>query len=706
MSYRRKRRFALLGVGFWLFACSSCTSVLGPSFRAGREAGGSVADAARTGPPAIDMVFVLDQSQSMGGGHGEVATDPHGLRFQAVRYAIESLNLKSNAAAPHRVGLVQFGSNAPQDLAYPLTAVSDVSRIQALTGLLANRNLVWTNFTEALRRAAALLDEGGAIATDRLPAIILLTDGSPDDPRHLTRDGYFKEIAQVVAQDLQSRVSFYVIGIDTTGQFWHTDEPEWRNVTGGKTYGVSQVSDLNGTFNDIVRDVLRLPQLPRDDIRPGRSPFDVGPYLEQIEFHIFGAAPSKLSLLDPTGRPIRPQEWSGADYRILRVAKPAPGRWFYELGGVAPVSVYRNEVPVRPRLVLPRLTNPIGKKMRVAAEILYQDDSSLDEHPDFPIRVTAVIRAGDRVQRSMQLTRHQNLYESSEQFEVSTGQLPPALDVILHAGTAREYLTSFPIQPVHEPFFDVSLQCGGAIRHYGSYITVRAQLFEGNHTMSGNLVFRSPESVIRAQLVRSPRGPERGQSVWLDSSSKDGLYSVSLPAPVDRPGRYEVRMAIGGVLLKDGHRIDEYIEPIWVDVIPTWVDRAISGGEMLARVLLGALILVVVAFLATCVWVIRLPRMRGGTLTVSRTSSVGGTSSLSSKHYSLRGRFLLCRQGKLLLVCAVRPSRAIARLPRVQPTDYSKQRYAILYPHPPLIGRLECTSGGTLRIGLHTLTFK
>ena len=113
-------------------------------------------------------MFLIDDSGSMYGTFG----DPTGIRRAA---ALSVMSLLA-AATPRRlagarIGVVHFGSTAPEELILPLT---DVRRRLVLERALdLPLSLGATNVAAALNRGREILTE----STDRLPLVVIVTDG-------------------------------------------------------------------------------------------------------------------------------------------------------------------------------------------------------------------------------------------------------------------------------------------------------------------------------------------------------------------------------------------------------------------------------------------------------------------------------------------------------------------------------------------------
>ncbi len=728
-----------------LVCLSGCSSLFGPPSGSSRPAGG-IEQAKGAEPPEIDLVFVVDQSESMGGSPHERGTDPTGLRFRALRYAIDSLRMKATASRPHRMGLVQFGTDAPAELSSSLIATTDSTGIAHLQAKLQPRNLVWTNFGSAMKRAAGILRTGGAFAPNHRPAIVVFTDGTPEDTRHLPRSAYFQEIERLVDAELgQTGCLVYLVAVDASGRFWGQDSAEWNRITGGRARSIASVEELKPQFNEILLDLLQLPKMAKDEVHPGMTAFTVGPYLEQLECHVLGQPLQGLELVAPNGHAVQPVRWTSQDYTILTVKRPQAGAWSYRLPSKATtLTIYRNETPVRPRLVSPLPIHPAGKAMRVIAEVRYVNGDALTELPAYPLRITTRVTPGGKQASNYTMRpRGSGLFDTDGDTPIPPQSREVQVETVLHAGTSREYTTSSRIDITRTPYFDVSLQTGGWLRHYGDQIVVTAQLREAGAPVAPEQVFQSPTAVIRAELVGSPEN-QRSTSMWLDERREQpGTYVAYLPAAVRAPGRYEVTYALGATDVRSGKRV-EGTETISVMVRPTWLDWLVVGGTLAARLAAIGLTVLIITLLWAFLWALRLPRMRGGKVQIlaperpqnpARTPananrpktqpSGGGLAGLmqtaaaatpaqasegpspapSRDHsYPLRGKFLLCRYGRLFFIHEVRARRG-SQGPLGGGARMDVRQYAVRFFVYGVPGIVRCESGKDVMVGRYRVKF-
>jgi len=141
----------------------------------------------------LDLVFLIDQSNSMMGNAYQNANDTLGNRVNSATYALNWLaenhiNLCPNAV--HRMGVISFGSTVQVDL--PLTQIQpkDKDDWEAVRGLLMQnlqlRSMDNTDHALAFAEAKDMLDDPRnppvPAGETRKRAIILLTDGMPCVP--------------------------------------------------------------------------------------------------------------------------------------------------------------------------------------------------------------------------------------------------------------------------------------------------------------------------------------------------------------------------------------------------------------------------------------------------------------------------------------------------------------------------------------------
>lgn len=137
---------------------------------------------------SLDVIFIVDQSGSMGGEGSLLPNDPDGQRKYAVDWAIDWLTDNALDVCPdavHRVSVISFGSAYEVDLTMaeinPNNTAEWTYIRENLKESVTLKNLGYTNPLGAFIKAKMLFDEyppSGDIVPKRV--IVYLTDGQPD----------------------------------------------------------------------------------------------------------------------------------------------------------------------------------------------------------------------------------------------------------------------------------------------------------------------------------------------------------------------------------------------------------------------------------------------------------------------------------------------------------------------------------------------
>ncbi len=299
----------------------------------------------------VDVFLLLDQSDSMNGWDQSQGTDPQGLRMEASRYFLNNLAQRSQGPPYLRVGIINFGSDAPTDAMQPLSELtsSDTTTLPRLTARLTTSMMGYTNFQAALQRAEEGFQQANTFDLGRKGVVVLFTDGEPDDLRRLSLDGYFSEIRDFVQSRVLSKgCELFVIGIDSIGEAWSRSIPYWQQfLSEDRILRLSSMEDLRQRFNEVIRQTFFLPNTVPDQILGKELQFEVLPYLEEMQFDIYpeGSGNPQLAIFDPQGEQM--QEGPGIElrqydsYASITVKTPAPGQWMYKIiEGQGRVVVY------------------------------------------------------------------------------------------------------------------------------------------------------------------------------------------------------------------------------------------------------------------------------------------------------------------------------------------------------------------------------
>lgn len=189
----------------------------------------------------IDLCLAIDDSSSTG------ETDPANRRYQAARFLAGFLAQQSRPARPDRVCVVHFGGDAPEELALPLTPVTDRAAIDA--AIATPTDLGDTNFVAADERLAELL---GSPLPGHHQVVITFTDGVPSSSGS---SDSFDAISRSL--DNLPRRSTHLIALDENGAF-DSVRSEWESLGLGSIRELSglQGNELEHAFAHIVVDEL------------------------------------------------------------------------------------------------------------------------------------------------------------------------------------------------------------------------------------------------------------------------------------------------------------------------------------------------------------------------------------------------------------------------------------------------------------------
>ncbi|GFP39747.1 vWA domain-containing protein, partial [Candidatus Hakubella thermalkaliphila] len=344
-------------------------------------------------PRPLDVFLLLDQSGSMRW------TDPENIRLEAARYFTKYLAAFYTDIFDHHLGLINFGTTAPVEAMVPLMPL-DRQAISSIESKIVPLDLGDTSFINALQLAVqsfASAEEG------RERAVVIFTDGEPDDPRKLSKEAYFKEIKEFVAKNM-AEVSLYVVAVDVEGKYWPEDKQFWGEITRGRIFGLPSVkeAELDKIYSTILLELLRIPELHWDEVPEEGLEVKIDPYLEKVTFSVLKErAEVEFSLIRGDGEKVRPEDpdvaySSGRLFEIYAISEPAPGMWKYTITkGRGRVEVGRAFIRVEAKLLQPLSPYPQGKTMELLASFRKRDGSPIKELPAYPLWMGArVIKPG------------------------------------------------------------------------------------------------------------------------------------------------------------------------------------------------------------------------------------------------------------------------------------------------------------------------
>lgn len=360
--------------------------------------------------PGVDVLFLVDQSGSMGGlAAGSTAhstpNDSLGLRFEAPQAFAQLLaedRLQVHPNGLHRVALIYFGDTVDPRLGWTDIAPTSWEELQAqmnslksengglAAGRYATNNLGNTDFLKAFDSASQLFATLPAGETNRQRVLIVLTDGQPCVPPPATPTpasgtptatpgGYMSPCLYAPAhmQNLVSKSAsffpanqykiFVVAMNDSTDNYWPGMKDYWEKISSNRARKVSTNADVSRLFYDVWKELSSSLPKPEGDrhvtvnpVSPG--PVVVPPYLDTITFTLFKKRPEEtLQVYDVSDNLITDDmpdvEVSGENILKVKVFRPLPGRWRVSTtGSTDNVDIEMRAVAAEGRLISPRGT--------------------------------------------------------------------------------------------------------------------------------------------------------------------------------------------------------------------------------------------------------------------------------------------------------------------------------------------------------------
>jgi|GEM_PF-6006166 len=317
--------------------------------------------------PGVDVLFLVDQSGSMGGlaagsNLHPRANDTLGLRFEAPQNFVRTIaedRLQVRPETVHRIAVVDFGDNALRRLEWtPIDWTGDASeswnklnselaRLNSSGGGLnpgrySNTNRGNTNFVAAFNEAATLMAQLPTSEVNRTRVIILLTDGYPcvwSVPANncLDQNAHMNAVRGLVQDNLSDEnFRLYVVAMnDADRDYWSEYGPRWTAIAGtGRARQVASNADVGLVFHDIWTELSELfpgaPGVVDSPIQPG--PIVVPPYLDTISFTLFKKLPDdRLEIHDQADQLMTDDMpdvvANGENIYQLTVFRPQPGLW-------------------------------------------------------------------------------------------------------------------------------------------------------------------------------------------------------------------------------------------------------------------------------------------------------------------------------------------------------------------------------------------
>jgi hypothetical protein len=446
---------------------------------------------------------------------------------------------KSAEDQPNRVAVVDFGDHVSPAQAV-LTAVTPTSGYQDLAERVTLKSMGGTNILAALKAAMNSLRAAGSLDQGRKCRIVLFTDGKPEDDRKLSTSAYFDEIGAFVRKELEPNgCELYVIAVDQVGDIWAECGDRWRSIAGSEhVVRIMSVAELRERFNQVINRIFSIPNVPPDVLTTGRLSFQVKPYLDRVEFHVFPATPEmQLRILRPDGSAVAPdrdkdtrrRQFKG--YEIISVFDPPAGEWQYEVTqGKGRVEIYRNEVPLQMKMVLPTPVHPQGKPIQIVASFARHSGKPVGSEPQYPLGLTAQVLGPTGSPENVQFGQPVQGYYFADR-AIPT-KLPGLYRVALRvqAGSALDTSVTYNIKVSALPYLDLASAQLTGFPFLHQFVSVSgALMLAGKPALPEKCFTNNPNNLYLGQLSGMPDGKD-SPVLWLAASGN--RFSTRFPVPM------------------------------------------------------------------------------------------------------------------------------------------------------------------------------
>jgi Mg-chelatase subunit ChlD len=325
-----------------------------------------------TAPETLDLVFVIDNSNSMSGAAGYPPTDEYNLRIATARVLIDVASTDFEASRV-RVGVITFGDQAVHQTE-GLVYANAIARARDIVQPARQGNTV---IEQAFRAAYQMLAEGGTYTGTHTAAVVFMTDGRPYDGYAHTPEDFgrlFDNAQPWIDRLAQAETPVYIAAFNPLEEIPVLDQERWQafaNTTGGEYYAVRNVEEASALFEDIIVKTIygRKPDviLEGQFIEPGEvvsAEFEVDAFLDRLTIaavhtHLQANRYIEAGLFGPDGDggevEIRCGQQNQAAENLLcrgleqddtetvwTLVRPQPGTWRVELtGGEGYIKVWK-----------------------------------------------------------------------------------------------------------------------------------------------------------------------------------------------------------------------------------------------------------------------------------------------------------------------------------------------------------------------------
>ncbi len=314
-------------------------------------------------PLPHDMVFLIDNSQSVSTGEGTLdkrPTDPAQIRLRLTRFMINALSIDP-AGANQRVGAISFADST--ETLMPLTPVRDWSKAD-FAEIRAVGQTGGTDFTHALNTASDTLAADCSPDVRRCD-IIMITDGI-FEKYNIQRN---QQTVQDTLQNLQSRgISVHLLTFSVGDQKWQ--EFLTNDLISTYQFGVTSTPP-NQVYGTVLRD------LGLETLLSGLTPVEVTGeetiFLSIHEFHTWTRyqilPDSPMTVTFSHAGQVIPPIVAGTEYTLFQ---PQAGEWHVQLEGNGLAYYRQTDAGVADLLLHLHTTEnilPLGEDVTIRAGI-------------------------------------------------------------------------------------------------------------------------------------------------------------------------------------------------------------------------------------------------------------------------------------------------------------------------------------------------
>jgi len=597
----------------------------------------------------VDVVVAIDQSGSMNGYAGFPASDPLGLRASASRYLIENLASKSKENFIQRAGAIYFGDSA--SLVFPLTALEkpESPQVQNLVSrITVAPSESRTSFISALNLGKQLFSQAEDIGPDRNKALVVFTDGFPDEPSGLSQEQAFSVLRDIYEREYKpAGIEVFIVGIDNQqNPIFSPTVSKWKGIVGDENViKIENMDDLLGHFFQISRILFDIPlqdELVVDStMGAGRGEFEVKPYMQSLEFHIFPeTAELKFVINRPDGSPVDPRSDDVefvdlGDYQQFIFQDPPPGVWSFQITeGAGKIVVYPNEIPVTLGLVEPGAEYPLGKELFVKAKLIRNDGREIKEYAEAPIRITAVIEFPSGKKTDVVLGPLSGGYAFAETAVRIDEEGDYAITLSASGGQEMRFTQRFSFSAHNIPYIEIIKPAHGSTLSLRKGLDVEARLMQGGEAVEPDKVFKgSPNELVLGSILVQKNKEKK--VFWMNYAGpgSEGLYAAHVDIDLGIASDVLLTVQLQGEGVSGEHRQPQQAQVIF-HVRSSGLQALRRALFWLMVALLGLISLCILAVLAF--YVTRRPLR--GKLSVSLQRSDGHLEQLAERE--LRGRLM------------------------------------------------------------------